>query len=106
MKTRALARPVASAVAVLCLTWFMPAAGARAGGAAEAACAADRDSRLAALEEEALSVAVTFDNDAAVAESPEYQLLKDKDALLRDIAAEKQAVRERYRLCAAGAGER
>ena len=86
------------------MTWLMPAAGALAGGAAEAACAADRDSRLAALEDEALSVAVAFDNDAAVAESPEYQLLKDKDALLREIAAEKQAVRERYRRCAGKGG--
>lgn len=79
-----------------------------AGGAdpnirAEAACAAVRDRQLDKLENEAASVAVTFDNDIAVAESPEYELLKAQDALLREIAAEKGAALDRYRRCAAGA---
>ena len=79
---------------------------AYAADAAEAACAAARDGRLGTLENEAASVAVAFDTDIAVAESPEYQLLKDMETLLREIEAEKEAARERYRRCAAGAAPR
>ena len=104
MEQRAAARLFAAVLATLPAAALVPADRSLAGGTAEAACAAARDSRLAALEDEALSVAVVFDADAAVAESPEYQLLKDKEALLREIAEEEKAVRERYRRCAAGAG--
>ena len=77
-----------------------------AGGAdpvrTEAACAAVRDRQLDTLESEAGSVAVAFDADIAVAESPEYELIKAKEALLRDIADEKRAALDRYRRCATG----
>lgn len=84
--------------------WASPslAGGADPGVRTEAACAAVRDRQLDTLEREAGSVAVAFDADIAVAESPEYELLKAKEALLRDIADEKRAALDRYRRCATG----
>ena len=79
---------------------------ARAESARDARCAAARDGRIAALDEEAQAVAVAFDTDASVAGSPEYQLLKDKEALLREIAAERTAAWEDYRRCAGGGDAR
>jgi hypothetical protein len=71
--------------------------------APEAACTAVRDAALNLLDQEATTLATAFDNDIAVAESPEYELLKAKEALLEEIAGERQAVLERYRRCLASA---
>ncbi len=95
-----------AAACLAALTLTAPAVSSGAGSATEAACAAARDDRLAVLDAEANAVAVAFDTDAAVMESPEYQLLKDKDALLHEIAEEMKAVWERYRRCVAAAAPR
>jgi hypothetical protein len=73
-----------------------PSAGA---DVTEAACAAVRDAGLDLLDQEATTLATAFDSDTAVAESPEYELLKAKEALLEEIAGERQAVLARYRRC-------
>jgi hypothetical protein len=95
-----------AAACLFALTLTAPAVPSGAGSATEPACAAARDDRLATLDAESNAIAVAFDTDAAVMESPEYQLLKDKDALLHEIAEEAKAAWERYRRCAAGAAPR
>jgi hypothetical protein len=75
---------------------------ASADATAEAACAAERDRALDTLDGAQMSVTVAFDADIAVADSPEFQLLKERDALLGEIAEERQAVWARYRRCVAG----
>lgn len=96
----------AGLIAVALMAPVACAEAARAESARDARCAAARDGRLAALDEEAQAVAVAFDTDASVAGSPEYQLLKDKEALLREIAAERNAAWEDYRRCAGGGDAR
>jgi hypothetical protein len=92
--------------AIGCLAFLLasvplcPSAGAEAPAAA---CTAVRDAALNLLDQEATTLATAFDNDIAVAESPEYELLKAKEALLEEIAGERQAVLERYRRCLASA---
>ncbi len=66
---------------------------------AEAQCRAERDRRLDALEYEAQSIRTMIDTDAATVDAPEFQLRKTERALLKDIEADKEAARARYRAC-------
>jgi len=65
-------------------------------------CAAARDRALAALAEDALAIAIAFDNDAALADASVYTLEEEKKALLDDIERMRHAAEDRYRRCRSG----
>ncbi|MDH3702665.1 MAG: hypothetical protein OEU46_15255 [Alphaproteobacteria bacterium] len=75
-----------------------PAAAAPAVSAA-AQCRAERDRRLRALEHEEQTLKTMIDTDAAVIETPEFQLRKTERALMKAVQDDKDAAWARYRAC-------
>jgi hypothetical protein len=76
------------------------AVAAEPASAAPPACIAARDKALSVLDEAALAIETAIDSDAAIAGSPEYELMQTKDEQIGKIEQERRDVLERYRRCA------
>lgn len=88
---------LAVAVPIVAVAVLPPAAASPSPDGA--ACAAERDRRLAVLAQEEQSIKTQLDTDAAAIDAPEYRLRKTARALEAEFAADRAAAEAAYRAC-------